>query len=59
MFVQREATGRAATLTPMTDTLEQIRHKIDGAVDVNPEHGRYRGRREAFTDPVLFELEMK
>jgi benzoate/toluate 1,2-dioxygenase alpha subunit len=43
----------------MTDTLEQIRHKIDGAVDVDPEHGRYRGRREAFTDPDLFELEMK
>ena len=43
----------------MTDTLEQVRHKIDGAVDVDPEHGLYRGRREAFTDPDLFELEMK
>ena len=37
----------------MTDTLEQIRHKVDGAVDVDPEHGRYRGRREAFTDHKL------
>src|SRR6201995_2750487 len=43
----------------MTDTLEQIRQRIDGAVDVDPEQGRYRGRREAFTDPELFELEMK
>src|SRR6478752_6328256 len=43
----------------MTDTLEEIRQRIDGAVDVDPAHGRYRGRREAFTDPELFELEMK
>ena len=43
----------------MTDTLDEVRRKIDGAVLVDPEHGLYRGRREAFTDPELFELEMK
>ena len=43
----------------MTETLDEVRRKIDGAVLVDPEHGLYRGRREAFTDPDLFELEMK
>ena len=43
----------------MTETLDEVRRKIDGAVQVDPEHGLYRGRREAFTDPELFELEMK
>ncbi|MBV9922437.1 MAG: Rieske 2Fe-2S domain-containing protein, partial [Pseudonocardia sp.] len=43
----------------MTETLDDVRRKIDGAVLVDPEHGLYRGRREAFTDPELFELEMK
>ena len=43
----------------MTPLLEEIRHKLDGAVEEDPEHGIYRGRRDAFTDPDLFELEMK
>ena len=43
----------------MTATLEDVKFKIDSAIEDDPELGRYRGRREAFTDPDIFELEMK
>lgn len=36
-----------------------IRRKIDGAVQEDPGQGIYRMKREVFTDPELFELEMK
>ena len=43
----------------MTVTLDEVKAKIDAAVQDDPEKGLYRGRREAFTDPEIFELEMK
>jgi benzoate/toluate 1,2-dioxygenase alpha subunit len=43
----------------MTPLLEEIRTKLDGAVVEDPERGIYRARRGVFTDPDLFELEMK
>ena len=43
----------------MTVTLDEVKAKIDAAVQEDPEKGLYRGRREAFTDPEIFELEMK
>ena len=43
----------------MTVTLDEVKAKIDAAVVDDPEKGLYRGRREAFTDPEIFELEMK
>jgi benzoate/toluate 1,2-dioxygenase alpha subunit len=33
--------------------------KVGGMMEVNKEKGLYRGRRDMFTDPELFELEMK
>ncbi len=43
----------------MTVTLDEVKAKIDAAVEHDPEKGLYRNRREAFTDPDIFELEMK
>jgi len=43
----------------MTALLEEVRTKLEGAVVEDPEHGMYRARRDVFTDPDLFELEMK
>jgi len=37
----------------------QLKQKISGAMDENAEEGRYRMRREVFTNEELFELEMK
>jgi benzoate/toluate 1,2-dioxygenase alpha subunit len=43
----------------MTITLDEVREKIDGALVHDAERGVYRNRRDAFTDPEIFELEMK
>jgi len=43
----------------MTATLQEVRSKLTGAVEEIPERGIYRARRDVFTDPDLFELEMK
>ena len=43
----------------MTSMLDDIRRKVDSAVVEDPEKGIYRARRNMFTDPDLFELEMK
>ncbi len=43
----------------MTPLLEEVRSKLDGAVVDDPEHGIFRARRDVFTDPDLFDLEMK
>src|SRR5437016_7890540 len=43
----------------MTPLLDEVRAKLDGAVVEDPEHGIYRARRDVFTDPDLFELEMR
>ena len=43
----------------MTITLDEVRAKIDGALVHDAERGVYRNRRDAFTDPEIFELEMK
>ena len=40
-------------------SIDEVRAKIDGALVDDPERGLYRNRRDAFTDPDLFELEMK
>jgi benzoate/toluate 1,2-dioxygenase alpha subunit len=39
--------------------LETIRQRLEGAVEDNVEQGRYRVARDIFTDPEIFELEMK
>ena len=33
--------------------------KVGGLIETDEEKGLYRGRRDMFTDPELFELEMK
>src|SRR4051812_47666923 len=43
----------------MTEMLNGIIAKLDGMVVDDPEHGVIRARRSMFTDPELFELEMK
>jgi benzoate/toluate 1,2-dioxygenase alpha subunit len=43
----------------MTATLQEVRSKLTGAVEEVPERGIYRARRDVFTDPDLFEFEMK
>src|SRR3982751_525061 len=43
----------------MTALLDEVRTKLDGAVVEDPARGIYRARRDIFTDPDLFELEMR
>jgi benzoate/toluate 1,2-dioxygenase alpha subunit len=43
----------------MTTTLHEVRSRLAGAVDEDHDRGIYRARRDIFTDPDLFELEMK
>jgi benzoate/toluate 1,2-dioxygenase subunit alpha len=43
----------------MTTTLHEVRSRLVGAIDEDPGRGIYRARRDIFTDPDLFELEMK
>jgi benzoate/toluate 1,2-dioxygenase subunit alpha len=43
----------------MTRMLDEAKAKIDTMVVEDPERGIYRARRDMFTDPALFELEMK
>jgi benzoate/toluate 1,2-dioxygenase subunit alpha len=43
----------------MTGTLDEVRSKIDTMVVEDPERGVFRARRDMFTDPDLFELEMR
>ncbi|MFD4351640.1 benzoate 1,2-dioxygenase large subunit [Nocardia sp. NPDC058518] len=44
---------------PRADSLaDRLRGKLDGALIEDPATGRYQMRREVFTDPELFELEM-
>ncbi|GEL18826.1 benzoate 1,2-dioxygenase large subunit [Pseudonocardia asaccharolytica] len=43
----------------MSTTLDGVRTKIENALEEDPERGIYRARRDMFTDPELFELEMK
>ncbi|BCM87262.1 benzoate 1,2-dioxygenase large subunit [Methylobacterium indicum] len=40
----------------MLDDLHQV---VEGAVEENPETGVFRCRRDIFTDPTIFELEMQ
>src|SRR5690606_16091444 len=44
---------------PMTDTVDHVRTRLDGALVEDPSTGRYQVRRDVFTDEELFELEMK
>lgn len=39
--------------------LEEISRRLDGIVPDRPQEGIFRARRDMFTDPELFELEMK
>jgi len=43
----------------MTSMLDEVRGKVDAALVEDPQRGIYRARRDMFTDPDLFELEMK
>jgi benzoate/toluate 1,2-dioxygenase alpha subunit len=49
-------TSEGARMTTMVD---ELRSKLQGAVVEDPERGIYRARRDVFTDPDLFELEMR
>ena len=40
-------------------SIDELRAKVDGALDIDAARGVYRGRRDAFTDPDIFELEMR
>jgi benzoate/toluate 1,2-dioxygenase subunit alpha len=71
VFLRREGRSRDATLEatpdrgdgsseePMASALENLRSRLGASLDVDPEHGHYRVRREIFVDEELFELEMK
>lgn len=39
--------------------LDELERRLEGAVEEDAERGIYRARRDIFTDPELFELEMK
>lgn len=43
----------------MTDLRASIRERLETAVVDDPETGSFRCRRDVFTDPALFDLEMK
>ncbi|MFV1944001.1 Rieske 2Fe-2S domain-containing protein [Pseudomonas luteola] len=43
----------------LTGRLDRLAHDVAHAVQEEPEKGIFRCRRDAFTDPDLFELEMK
>ncbi|WP_027349073.1 Rieske 2Fe-2S domain-containing protein [Halotalea alkalilenta] len=43
----------------MSQHLDQLARRVRSAVEEDPASGRYRCRRDAFTDPEFFELEMK
>ncbi|KIH83395.1 Rieske 2Fe-2S domain-containing protein [Pseudomonas batumici] len=43
----------------MTDTLDRLARQIGESVQEDPASGRFRCRRDIFTDPELFSLEMK
>ena len=40
-------------------SIDELRAKVDDALDIDPARGVYRGRRDAYTDPDIFELEMR
>jgi benzoate/toluate 1,2-dioxygenase subunit alpha len=46
-------------MTCFTCSLDELKEKVDNALQVDPANGIYRGRRDAFTDPDIFELEMR
>src|SRR5829696_5524155 len=43
----------------MTGMLDDVRTRLGNMVQEDPEQGIYRARRDMFTDPDLFDLEMK
>jgi benzoate/toluate 1,2-dioxygenase subunit alpha len=43
----------------MTGMLDDVRSRLDNMVIEDPDRGIFRARRDMFTDPELFELEMK
>ena len=46
-------------MTRFTCSIEELKSKVSDALEIDPTRGVYRGRRDAFTDPDIFELEMK
>jgi benzoate/toluate 1,2-dioxygenase alpha subunit len=40
-------------------SIDELRAKVDDTLDIDAARGVYRGRRNAFTDPDIFELEMR
>ena len=46
-------------LRPGERLLGRIERDFDDALDIDAARGVYRGRRDAYTDPDLFELEMR
>jgi len=46
-------------MTCFSCSTDELRDKLTTALEIDPAKGIYRGRRDAFTDPDIFELEMK
>ena len=40
-------------------SIDELRAKVGDALEIDAARGVYRGRRDAYTDPDLFELEMR
>jgi hypothetical protein len=51
--------GRTANMTGFSCSIDELTAKVAASLDIDPARGTYRGRRDAFTDPDIFELEMR
>jgi benzoate/toluate 1,2-dioxygenase alpha subunit len=46
-------------MSHLSCSTDEIRAKLDTMLEIDPEKGIFRGRRDAFTDEDIFELEMR
>ena len=46
-------------MTGFSCSIDELTAKVGASLDIDPAKGIYRGRRDAFTDPDIFELEMR
>ena len=55
LFTSRNGTAESKAASPIDDVVA----RLEASVEEDPKTGRFRCRRDIFTDPELFELEMK
>src|SRR4051794_16840618 len=55
----REERSGGSTMLDYVGNLREIESKLPSFMEDNPQTGRFRVARDIFTDPDLFELEMK